>query len=151
MPAYSVVGEATNTASTTILYFVNGASNARRLKLFEFNIGSDDAPADNAVQYQIRRVTDENATPGGTAVTPVPVDEDDGSALSNAVEDPTGEPTYESGALIELALNKRATYRWIASPGRECVCSATEDHGFGIYSVQASTAFNTNATLMYEE
>ena len=151
MPTYTVVGEDTNTASTTILYVVNGATTPRRLKLTELFIGSDDVPADSAFQYQIKRITDENATPGGTAVTPGKADQDDPAAQSNGVEACTAEPTYESVHLLELPLNQRATLRWVATPNGALVCSATEDYGFGLFSAQATNAVVANCTMMYEE
>lgn len=151
MPAYSVYGEDTNTASTSILYVVNGATSPRRLSLYEFIVGSDHVPVDNAFQYNIRRITDEAATPAGTAVTPVKLDEQDPVALSNGVAGPGAEPTYEAGQILELPLNQRATFRWIASPGKEFKVAATEDHGFGIFVAQAATAVVANATMLYEE
>lgn len=151
MPAYSVYGEDTNTAATTLLYVVNGATSPRRLSLFEFIIGSDHVAADNAFQYNLKRVTNEDATPGGTAVTPTKIDSQDPVALSNGVEGPAAEPTYEAGQLLEIGLNQRATFRWIAVPGKEFKVVATEDYGFGIFVAQAATAVVANATMLYEE
>ncbi len=151
MPAYSVYGEDTNTATTTILYFVNGATSPRRLALYEIIIGSDHVAADNPFQYNLRRVTNEDASPGGTAVTPTLIDEQDPVALSNGVAGPANEPTYEAGQLLELSINQRTTFRWIAVPGKEFKVTASEDHGFGIFVAQAATAVVANATMLYEE
>jgi len=151
MHGYSVYGEDTNTAATTLLYVVNGATSPRRLALFEFIIGSDHVPADSAFQYNIRRITDEDATPGGTAVTPTKLDEADPAALSNGVEGPAAEPTFEAGQILEIAMNQRTTFRWIAVPNREFKVAATEDHGFGIFVAQAVTAVVANATMLYTE
>ena len=151
MHGYSVYGEDTNTAATTLLYVVNGATSPRRLALFEFIIGSDHVPADSAFQYNIRRVTNEDGSPGGTGVTPVKLDPADPAALSNGVAGPANEPTMEAGQILEIAMNQRTTFRWIASPGRELRCAAAEDNGFAIFVAQAATAVVANATMLYTE
>lgn len=152
MSKYTVVGQDTNTASTTPLYFTNTATTPVNLKLFEFDIGTDPAPADVASEYVIRYVTDENVTPGGTAVTPRPLAREDRAALSNAVEAPTGEPTYTGTInLFMLGLNQRATFRWVAMPGSEFVSADVDDEGFSLFSVGTGTAHNVNTTFFYEE
>lgn len=157
MPAYSVVGDDAGTVGDTGLYFVNGATRAKRLALSEVILSSADSPDDQQAEYRVKRIDDENGTPGGTAVTPQTLDEDDVAADSNAVESPTGEPTYETttptglGPLM-VALNQRVTWRWVAVPGRELRCAAAEDTGFGIYlAVNAGTAFPYTAVMIYEE
>lgn len=151
MPKYSATGQDTGTASTTIIYIANPATNPSRMKLSEFAVGSDATPADQASELAIRRVNDEHASPGGTAVTPQPLDEDDRAALSNAVSGPANEPTYETGELYQLALNQRATFRWVAQPGWEFVCTAAEDTGFGLFVTGTTSAYNINSTFIYEE
>jgi len=143
MPRYAVAGAGTNTASTTLLYFVNGGTAPARIKLSDLVIGSDATPADNAAEYAIRRITAENGTPGGTAVTPEPLDFNDRAANSNAVQDPTGEPTYAgtvpSGIYLMIGLNQRATFRWVAAPNGEFICDNADNNGFGL-EVQSATA-----------
>ncbi len=152
MAKYSVVGQDTNTGGTTLLYFVNGATSPTMLRLSEVIIGSDAAPADNASEFTIRYVTDENGTPNGNAVTPRPIIRGDRAALSNAVEAPTGEPTYTGTVnLLMFGLNQRATFRWIAAPGYEFTSAAAEDEGFALFCVGTSGAVNTNCTMLYEE
>ena len=152
MPKYAVVGEDTNTASATqpTLYFVNGATTPGALALYEFIIGHDAAPADNAYQYQIANVTNENATPGGGAVTPLNLVRNGRTSLSNAVEASTADATVTL-AFLEIGLNMRATFRWIASPGSEMICDDAEDNGWGIMCIQAATAVVGNYTLLFEE
>ncbi len=118
MGNFSVDGQGTNTAATTLLYFVNHATTLRRMKLFEVIIGSD-ATADNAAETVCQRITSENGTPGGSAVTPRPNDPADAAALSNAVEDPSGEPTYTADLImINLPGHQRATIIWAPAEGR---------------------------------
>lgn len=156
MAKFSVVGQDTNTAGTTLLYFVNGASGSGvlpvNLALSEVIIGSDATPADQASEYTIRYVTDENATPGGNAVTPRPMMREGRAAMSNAVEAPTGEPTYTGTVnLLMIGLNQRATFRWIAAPGSEFISADAEDEGFSVFSVGTTSAHNVNCTMIYEE
>lgn len=150
MAGYAVVGQETLAAGSTILYTVNG-STARRLKVHHVIAGASGTPDDQAAQVDVRRVTAEATTPGGTAVTPFPLDEDDPVALSNAVEAPTSEPTYATGSGLELGLNQRATFQWIATPGKELVASATTDHGFGAICVAVTTGWAAHVTMHYTE
>ena len=157
MPRYSIVGSATGTAGSTIAYFVNSATSPSRLKLYEVMVGSQATPADQAQEIDIRRINDEATTNSGAAVTPQPVDENDRVALSTAREAVTEpdanntDPTYEAGQVLEIPLNLRATFRWIAAPGSELVATAAEDTGFGVDISATTSAFLTNVTMLYEE
>jgi len=152
MPNYSVDGSSgANTDATTILYAVNGATSPRRLYLYHAIIGSPVAPVDQAAEYVIRRLTNENGTPGGTAVTPFPLDEDAPVALSNGVDAPTGEPTFATGSGLAIPLHQRATFQFMANPGDEIVASALDDHGFAIWVESVTSAFNVSSNLIYRE
>lgn len=152
MSKYSVVGQDTNTAATTQLYVVNQATTPVNLILYEFMLGSDATPADQASEYVIRYVTDENATPGGTSLTPRPLRREDRAALATSIEAPTGEPTYTGTVnLLMIGLNQRATFRWVAAPGSEFISADAEDEGFSLFTVGTSSAHNVNVTFLYEE
>lgn len=151
MPAYAVEASShPNTDATTIVYAVNTATTQRRLYLYHAIIGSPVAPVDQAAEYKLRLITAENATPGGTPVTPRKLDEASPAALSTGVSGPAGEPTYATGG-IAIPLHQRATLQWMANPGREMVAAATDEHGFGVHVESVTTAFNVSATLLYEE
>jgi len=149
MGNYTVDGQGTNTASTTLLYFVNGPTILHRLKLFEVIIGSD-ATADNAAETVIQRVTAEGS--GGSAVTPRKNDPADPAADSNAVEDPSGEPTYTANEImINLPGHQRATLLWSPAEGREVIVPATADNGLGAQSITVSTVWNMVVHMRYAE
>ena len=151
MAKYSVSDQGTNTAGDTMLYFVNGATSPGRLKLYDILIGSDATPADQAADYRIRLATNEDATPGGDVITPQPLDAEDRTVLSNAVGFTiTGEPTGTTDLLI-IALNQRASFRWVAAPGSELICDAAEDNGFAIFPESVTSAFACNLTMLYVE
>ena len=152
MARYSIAGQDTGTATTTILYVVNGASAPRAIALYDILIGSDATPADQASEFAVRNVTDEHATPGGTATTPVNLVRNGPAALSNGVANPTNEPTYgDTTSFLNIALNQRATFRWVAAPGSELVCDDAEDNGWSLFVVGTTSAYNVNTTLLYEE
>lgn len=152
MSAYTIVGQDTNTASTTQIYVVNQATTPVNLIFSEIDIGSDASPVDAASEYVVRYVTDENATPGGTSLTPRPLRREDRAALATAIEGPTGEPTYTGTVnLLMFGINQRTTWRWVAVPGREFVSADAEDEGFSLFTVGTTSAHNINVTMVYEE
>ena len=149
---YAVSGSMALIAADTILYFVNGATSPRRLALIDLVIGSSGTPADQAARLQLKRITNEDASPGGSALTPVPVDAGDPAALSNGVSAPTTEGTYESVLpILDFGLNQRASFRWVAAPGSEPKCAAAEDNGFGLFCLTVSTQWTSNQAMIYEE
>lgn len=151
MPRYTIVGQDTNTAATTQIYVVNSTTSPSNIALYEFLLGSD-AVADQASEYVIRYVTDENATPGGTALTPRPLYNEGRASNSTAIEGPTGEPTYTGTVnLMMIGLNQRATFRWIAAPGSEFISADAEDVGFSLFTVGTTSAHNINVTFFFEE
>lgn len=151
MAKFRVDGQGTNTASTTLLYFVNGAT-ARLLMLYDMVFGSDAAPVDQAAEYGIRKVTAENMTPGGTAVTPSDLNQaNNATANSNAVEDPSGEPTMDAGEFLNIALHQRATFRMPLNPGSELISAATADNGWAWFATGVTSAYNAVGTMLYEE
>lgn len=127
------------TASTTASLgsWVADATRPRRLKLYDLTMGSEATPADAALLWTLQRCT---AAGTSTAVTPQPLDPADAATESDAGENHTVEPTYTAGAiLLNIALNQRATFRWVAAPGGELVFPATASNGFGIQTDTIST------------
>mgnify|MGYP001569841427 CR=1 FL=1 len=97
-------------------------------------------------------MTDENATPGGTAVTPRPLHNEARAALASSVEAPTGEPTYTGTInMMMIGLNQRATFRWIAAPESQFISADAEDVGFSIFTVATTSAHNINCTMFFSE
>lgn len=144
---YSVDGQDTNTASTTILGLTSAAT--IRPRIYDLILSSDATPADNAAEYVVQRYT---AAGTSTSVTPQALDPADPAALAAAGEAHTVEPTYTSNALLlQFAVNQRATFRWVAAPGGELVLPATAANGAGVAVINVSSATNVNACLHYEE
>ena len=149
MAKYSIDGQDTNTAATTLLGVDAGAT-PRRGKIYDMTVGSDATPADNTAEYVLQRYTVDGTS---TAVTPQALDPADAAALSEAGEAHSAEPTYTANAiLLQWAQNQRATYRWVAAPGGELVFPATADNGIGVQVIGiAGSAVNMNVTQHFEE
>lgn len=134
------VADFQRTASTTASVGSIGAvstTQARRGKVYDVMFGSEATPADAAILWTMRRYT---AAGTSTAVTPVSLDPADAAFLGQAGENHTVEPTYTAGAiLLNIPLNQRATFRWVAAPGGEIVYPATTANGVGIETDTIST------------
>ena len=106
-----------------------GASVPRRLKIYDLTFGSTSTPADAAISWVTQRCT---AAGTGTAVVPQKLDMADSAATAEAAENLTIEPTYTSAEIVlNVGLNQRATFRWVAAPGGEIVTPATDEAGVG--------------------
>ena len=106
-PRYSITGNATNIAAKTILGVTSAAT--VRPKIFDFVLGSDATPADNAGSYFLQRYT---AAGTSTGVTPTALDPADPPSLSAAGKAHSVEPTYTAGLiLLDWAQKQRATFR----------------------------------------
>ena len=127
-------------------------SAAIRVKIYDLVIGSDAAPADVAGEFTINRTTD--AGIGGTALTENPLDPlvvaatgaAIGGTFSTAPAD--GTPVI----LLMVALNQRATFRWVAAPGSELISTATAANGLMLNCVGFNSGTpNINSTFMWDE
>ena len=94
-----------------------------RARVYDITVGNSGAPADNAGVFQVRRHT---ATGTGTAITAVAIDPGDPAAIITCKEDDSVEPTIGAAEpLLDIPLNMRATYRWVAAPDGELVMPAS--------------------------
>jgi hypothetical protein len=156
MPRYSVYGVATNTNNEPLVTIAQPASPTRRIAIYDIMIGAIAAVADAACGYEFQRFSAEAGTPGGTALTPRPLDEGDGAAAFTAQQAPTTDPTLTAGAyLLYVPLNQRATFRWVASPGGELVVpnTATNKPGIAVMSdlTGGFSAYAVNVNLHVQE
>jgi len=124
---YSSGGSITGAASKTIVGVTGGTT--IRPYLIDLTISSNATPADNSSEWQLLRST---AAGTSTGVTPAPFDEADPVAISTSGKNHSVEPTYTGVALLDIAHNQRATFRWVAAPGEEIIAAATAAHGFGV-------------------
>jgi len=76
----------------------------------------------------------------------------DRAAQAVAGENHTSEPTYTSNTeVMEIPLNRRATFRWVAAPGSEIVCPATSGDGIGVHSLHASATTDWRVVALWLE
>lgn len=126
------------------------ATTPRRLKIYDFMMGSEAAPADNTNLWTLDRITT-GAPTGGTAVTPAALDPADPVSLFDAVEGTiTVNPTIGARAL-SIPVNQRSTFRWVAAPGSEIVTPATDNNGIAIQTPVAVGNVAVTALLLIEE
>jgi hypothetical protein len=127
------------TASTTATLgsWTADATRPRRAQVYDIILGSEATPADAGLLWTVRRCT---AAGTSTGVTPQNLDPADATTEYDAGENHTIEPTYTAGAiLLNIPLNQRATFRWVAAPGGELVFPATASNGAGIETDTIST------------
>lgn len=125
-------------------------SAAIRCKLYDMIIGSDATPADVATEFVINRTTD--AGTGGTALTEQALDPLQVAATGAAIGGTfTTPPADAGGQLMMIALNQRATFRWVAVAGGEMISAATAANGLMLNCTASSGTPNINTTFHWEE
>ena len=145
--------QTTDDASTDATALTIAAqSTAHRNSIYEIWFGNIGAPADLVSVYTVSRITAATTTAAGTTVTPSLIDLADRASQSKALENCTTEPTYTANQeLLEIPLNHRATFRWVAAPGGELVTPATNNAGVGFKAIHASATTDFRMGAMWEE
>lgn len=146
--AYSVTHQ---TPAGTDLGLVNITGDGTvQIKLYDLIIGSDPTPADLAGEFVLNRSTTDGV--GGTSLTPNPLDPQTVAASANGFGGAfsTTEPA-DGTDLLNIALNQRATFRWVAAPGSELIAPATNNAGLFLRSVAHGGTPNINVTELFRE
>jgi len=118
-------------------------------KIHQIIIGSDATPADIATRFDVIRHTAAGAA--GTAVVEKPTDPQAPAASCNLRGGTMTEPTYEADFLEEIDLNQRATFTWIANPGREFRTTVGTANGIGLRSISSGGTPNIGVTIGWDE
>ena len=144
---YSILGQDTNTAATSILGLTSATTIRPRIHYIQ---AGSDATADNAAEYNLIRYT---AAGTSTGVTPTALDPADPASLASAGQAHTVEPTYTAGAIVlGIFKHQRSTFQFWSSPGRELVLPATASNGVGVQSITVGgSAYNEGVVIHYEE
>lgn len=152
MSRFSVKFQRTMSTTLSVGTLLAAASNPRRMKVYEFAMGSEATPADLAFLVHLRRVTAVGSQTGGASVTPYPLDPADPIAsIAVATQANTTDPTITSGAdTLTRAMNQRATIQWQAAPDSEIVIPATASNGLAILTPGAPASVGT-ASILYNE
>lgn len=152
-----VLGNSSATGSTV------GAGMFRRGKLYDILIGIPGTPADNAMEFDVTRIT-LGTTPSGVTTLGI------SSLSSNFGLDPADNNGFvnwcqiNSSAEVGIAattqtwyepLNQRASYRWVCNPGSEivwpAVSSATTSGGLALRVRSAGYTGTAGCTVMWQE
>lgn len=106
------------------------ASTPTRALITEFDVGSVGTPADTYYEWDVSRCTTLGT---GTTATPNPMDSTLRACSTVATVNCTVEPAVTgASSVFYLALNQRASYRWVAAPGSEIIVPATSTNGFDL-------------------
>lgn len=141
MAAHGIGYTKTGADNVAVHVEVMTAGTFRRFKWFEISWANTATPADNLYQYVVRRITTSGT---GTAATPSPYDPADVAVPVYAAKHlvTVDSSTFAAGGeLYREPLNARASFRWVANPGREFVCPGATGNGigFGLSAVSTST------------
>jgi hypothetical protein len=134
---FSVLMQRTAATGGSLGVLSSDATRARRARVYDVMFGSEATPADAALLWQMKRFSAAGTT---TAVTPQNLDPASFTTEFDAGSNATIEPTYTANAfLLNVPLNQRATFRWVAAPGGEMIIPATASNGIGVITPTIST------------
>jgi len=149
---YATMGTQTTGSSAKTLIGLTSVATTRP-RIYDFVLGSDATPADQALRFFVQRYS--ATTDGvGTSYTPTALDPGDPASLLTAVLVllTTEYTPYTSGAILfDVAMNQRSTQRWVAAPGGELVLPATAGAGAGVRVIHASATPTVRSILHHEE
>lgn len=148
---YSVNGNATNTQSATLPVVTLIGTTSIRPALFEFTVGPGVTPADYTANLKLQRCTTTGTQ--GSGITPQPLDTADPAAggTSGLAIFSVGPTLTANAFVLSLPINQRATYRWVALPGKEIRIPATANNGVALMPIYVSTAWDMAFNFIYEE
>lgn len=149
----SLTGGGTQQA-TTATYMTQVGLSAATATLTQFMVndiefGTAGTPADNYLEYDVARSTTVGT---GTTATPLPTNPNWRASGTVATCCLTAEPTVTSNSsLLYLAVNQRASYRWVAVPGCELYGIVTNLYGLAIRSRSAAYTGKVAVTAFWIE
>jgi hypothetical protein len=151
MAKYAITGTQASVSGSykTVLSTYSTTGSTRRGKIYDVLIGTNGTPADNYLQWDISRMTADGT---GTAVTPNALDPADVAALATAKNNYSVEGTVTANSsLLNVGVNQRASYRWVAAPGSELVFPSTANNGLVLRTLSGGYTGSATGDWMYEE
>lgn len=141
-------------AGTTDTTLTLEIASATRFKIYEFSSGFQLAsPSDNLMLVTGQRFGTTNDGTGDARI-PNPLDPADAAAITTCLTNHSAEPSsYVSAKEVwgPLGVHMRATYRWVATPGKEIISSVTANTGVGFFADHASATPDHTITLYFTE
>lgn len=125
-----------------------GTTTWRRIKLYDVLVGTNTAPADNFLEFDISRTT---ASSSATFVAAPQLDPADSvhNALASINSSTFG--TIGVPNLWYLGMNQRASYRWVCAPGSEIVNAAVSSNGLQLRARSGAYTGTCTGTVMFQE
>lgn len=152
---YSINGNCASASSSTLPIANIIGTTAVRTMLYDMLIGSDATPADQAAKYAWQRSTTVGTWggAGGAAITPQALDPGDPAAVTTANQGicSVGPTLTASAFLLQVPLNQRASFRWVAAPGSELKIPATASNGIALVPLVATATYNEAFTFLVQE
>ena len=149
MADYVVLMQRTASTSLSVGNIVADATRPRRGKIYELDFGSEATPADNPFLWQVQRCTSAGTA---TSVTPVAVNPADAATEADGGSNHTIDPTLTASAmLLTVPLNQRATFRWVADPGKELIYPASASNGAAVRTPTSSAVAVTFSLYFAEQ
>jgi hypothetical protein len=148
---YAVNGlSASGTGPQTAMTII-GSSTIRGL-VSEFTVGMRTNP--NATDQQVRFAIGTTTTTGtaGSNPTPKPLDPADPvAAVATAGITHSAEPTYAATYFMDMDINQRGLFRWVAEIGFELGGSATTSNCIGGKMIAVTAAIVMSMPVAYKE
>lgn len=133
----------------TLLALTAATATLTRAMIQELDVGTNGTPADNYMEYDVSRQT---AAGTSTAVTPNPLDGSSRAAGTVGAANFTAEGTITAtSSVFYLAVNQRASYRWVAAPGSELIIPATNLAGFAVRARSGGYTSTATAVALHVE
>jgi hypothetical protein len=137
--------EMNRTASLTLPVGSVGVGSTTRFDIYDIVMGSEATPQDSIFKWSMFACS---AMGTSTGVTPKALDINNiNAAAILGGENHTIDATPVGGSVLAVALNQRATFRWVAAPGGELISASTASSGFALYTPTASALIAVTATV----
>lgn len=156
MAVYSITNTQGGTAAaltTSALSIIqnNNTTTATRVLIQDILVGASSnayASTDTAINYEATRTTSTGT--GATATNGVPLDVGYRSATSTGWSNHTTTAAL-STVLLTLALNQRASQRWVAAPGSELIIPGTNNSGIAVTARSPGYTSSVFASMVFLE
>lgn len=140
-----------------------GAGLYKRGFLYDILVGTNGTPADNALEFDVCRIT-LGTTPAAVTLgvssisSALNVDDpqDSGNAVNWIAINSTAEGGITAGTEVwYVGINQRASYRWVSAPGSElvwpAVSSATGSNGLSLRARSAAYTGTATGAILFSE
>jgi hypothetical protein len=121
-----------------------------RGRIYDIIFGQGGPPGDLTIRWQVMRAGTASATGAGAVENPLDPDAPASNILSE--EEITASGTVQANSeVIDMDVNQRATFRWIAAPGSEIVIPAVATESYFFNPSNATYTGIARVTVLWEE